>query len=168
MGFFFKQKTEYEMRISDGSSDVCSSDLTVKLAGPRCARRERHRDCRGDAVPGDCRHQCAREAGLAAAARCRNDEETALTHARCPSPIRFLRLQDERCRHQDRLAATITLRLVHPSSPSGSRQSLPLKKWQCRDLFSASPIRRSEEHTSELQSLMRISYAVFCLKTKNE
>src|SRR3546814_8492795 len=29
------------------------------------------------------------------------------------------------------------------------------------------PIRRSEEHTSELQSLMRISYAVFCLKKKN-
>src|SRR3546814_7307831 len=28
------------------------------------------------------------------------------------------------------------------------------------------PIRRSEEHTSELQSLMRISYAVFCLKKK--
>src|SRR3546814_4334008 len=27
-------------------------------------------------------------------------------------------------------------------------------------------LRRSEEHTSELQSLMRISYAVFCLKTK--
>src|SRR3546814_5951153 len=29
------------------------------------------------------------------------------------------------------------------------------------------PTRRSEEHTSELQSLMRISYAVFCLKKKN-
>src|SRR3546814_3460323 len=28
-------------------------------------------------------------------------------------------------------------------------------------------LRRSEEHTSELQSLMRISYAVFCLKNKN-
>src|SRR3546814_5792570 len=28
-------------------------------------------------------------------------------------------------------------------------------------------LRRSEEHTSELQSLMRISYAVFCLKKKN-
>src|SRR3546814_6371641 len=28
--------------------------------------------------------------------------------------------------------------------------------------------RRSEEHTSELQSLMRISYAVFCLKKKNK
>src|SRR3546814_6512135 len=30
------------------------------------------------------------------------------------------------------------------------------------------PGRRSEEHTSELQSLMRISYAVFCLKKKKE
>src|SRR3546814_9669257 len=29
-------------------------------------------------------------------------------------------------------------------------------------------LSRSEEHTSELQSLMRISYAVFCLKKKNE
>src|SRR3546814_5110265 len=29
------------------------------------------------------------------------------------------------------------------------------------------PLPRSEEHTSELQSLMRISYAVFCLKKKN-
>src|SRR3546814_2411883 len=29
------------------------------------------------------------------------------------------------------------------------------------------PVERSEEHTSELQSLMRISYAVFCLKKKN-
>src|SRR3546814_5747612 len=32
----------------------------------------------------------------------------------------------------------------------------------------ASHIPRSEEHTSELQSLMRISYAVFCLKKKNK
>src|SRR3546814_6437125 len=30
--FFFKQKTAYEMRISDWSSDVCSSDLTVSAA----------------------------------------------------------------------------------------------------------------------------------------
>src|SRR3546814_1400351 len=30
------------------------------------------------------------------------------------------------------------------------------------------PDRRSEEHTSELQSLMRISYAVFCLNKKNK
>src|SRR3546814_10815171 len=32
---------------------------------------------------------------------------------------------------------------------------------------SCAKLRRSEEHTSELQSLMRISYAVFCLKKKN-
>src|SRR3546814_10645221 len=36
-----------------------------------------------------------------------------------------------------------------------------------RDRLSVPPFRRSEEHTSELQSLMRISYAVFCLKKKN-
>src|SRR3546814_5268276 len=35
----------------------------------------------------------------------------------------------------------------------------PLQRYSCR--------LRSEEHTSELQSLMRISYAVFCLKKKN-
>src|SRR3546814_2310780 len=38
-----------------------------------------------------------------------------------------------------------------------------------RSLFANDDIAgRSEEHTSELQSLMRISYAVFCLKKKNE
>src|SRR3546814_8928221 len=36
-----------------------------------------------------------------------------------------------------------------------------------RERFAARAFRRSEEHTSELQSLMRISYAVFCLKKKN-
>src|SRR3546814_8593857 len=38
---------------------------------------------------------------------------------------------------------------------------LPLRRRSCRSVA-----RRSEEHTSELQSLMRISYAVFCLKKK--
>src|SRR3546814_8895931 len=39
----------------------------------------------------------------------------------------------------------------------------------CRNapMRSPSALSRSEEHTSELQSLMRISYAVFCLKKKN-
>src|SRR3546814_8246884 len=41
--FFFKQKTAYEMRISDWSSDVCSSDLervvTMKAGTPRLASR---------------------------------------------------------------------------------------------------------------------------------
>src|SRR3546814_18256281 len=37
--FFFKQKTAYEMRISDWSSDVCSSDLGREVAMPGIARR---------------------------------------------------------------------------------------------------------------------------------
>src|SRR3546814_9085592 len=40
--FFFKQETAYEMRISDWSSDVCSSDLTLdREAGPAAAARGR-------------------------------------------------------------------------------------------------------------------------------
>src|SRR3546814_1860091 len=46
--FFFKQKTAYEMRISDWSSDVCSSDL--RLMELRYAHRDCHcRDYHGDA-----------------------------------------------------------------------------------------------------------------------
>src|SRR3546814_1683193 len=40
--------------------------------------------------------------------------------------------------------------------------------YEHRDAQDASTGPRSEEHTSELQSLMRISYAVFCLKKKNK
>src|SRR3546814_2327221 len=39
--FFFKQKTAYEMRISDWSSDVCSSDLFPAATGTRVERRRR-------------------------------------------------------------------------------------------------------------------------------
>src|SRR3546814_7584430 len=45
--------------------------------------------------------------------------------------------------------------------PDGPRRS---KKHS----WSKAPAKRSEEHTSELQSLMRISYAVFCLKKKKQ
>src|SRR3546814_13398375 len=40
-------------------------------------------------------------------------------------------------------------------------------KFPCDAVFGLHNMPRSEEHTSELQSLMRISYAVFCLKKKN-
>src|SRR3546814_8770151 len=46
-----------------------------------------------------------------------------------------------------------------------------LPAWKGLDIVPKEPTRplaRSEEHTSELQSLMRISYAVFCLKKKNK
>src|SRR3546814_9106000 len=39
--FFFKQKTAYEMRISDWSSDVCSSDLMARRYSPPLIRRMR-------------------------------------------------------------------------------------------------------------------------------
>src|SRR3546814_5683899 len=50
-------------------------------------------------------------------------------------------------------------RPVRPAQPAAARAGAPDPK--------ASGMSRSEEHTSELQSLMRISYAVFCLKKKN-
>src|SRR3546814_3895606 len=49
--FFFKQKTAYEMRISDWSSDVCSSDLRRSVRGRgdrRTPRREAARSRHGD------------------------------------------------------------------------------------------------------------------------
>src|SRR3546814_11103785 len=42
--FFFKQNTAYEMRISDWSSDVCSSDLWIGPVHPRRQRRRELRD----------------------------------------------------------------------------------------------------------------------------
>src|SRR3546814_4101198 len=57
---------------------------------------------------------------------------------------------------------------LHQTACGRSRQYLakarhahPISRDYCRDMI------RSEEHTSELQSLMRISYAVFCLKKQN-
>src|SRR3546814_17113281 len=65
MCFFFKQKTAYEMRISDWSSDVCSSDLASPSRSERSPRRvppRRHRQeplqdgqASSDAGPGSCR-----------------------------------------------------------------------------------------------------------------
>src|SRR3546814_1194048 len=58
-------------------------------------------------------------------------------------------------------------RFGSPSRPSGrgGLPSLSLERPAPGQLLAG--WRRSEEHTSELQSLMRISYAVFCLKKKN-
>src|SRR3546814_6623081 len=111
--FFFKQKTAYEMRISDWSSDVCSSDL-----------------CDRDRRQGQPARGCgARRACVA------GDRRPAHRHRHRAGR------RDDGGRTEAARAATIR------SSP-------------------ASRPRRSEEHTSELQSLMRISYAVFCLKKK--
>src|SRR3546814_8738128 len=47
-------------------------------------------------------------------------------------------------------------------------QNLMAAQFRTDSLAAARRTQRSEEHTSELQSLMRISYAVFCLKKKNK
>src|SRR3546814_10160961 len=122
MFFFFKQKTAYEMRISDWSSDVCSSDL---LAGEnRRARNTVPCCCDGSVL-------CERFSGSVAMDQ--------LDRVRLLAPLRDLH-------------ARRTKR--HPWEDQAA----------CVRLFFE---ERSEEHTSELQSLMRISYAVFCLKKKN-
>src|SRR3546814_5266539 len=60
---------------------------------------------------------------------------------------------------------------MHCARPA-RRQAYQTHQSLAHDAFSQLPeaklrsTRRSEEHTSELQSLMRISYAVFCLKKK--
>src|SRR3546814_1859606 len=58
-----------------------------------------------------------------------------------------------------RIVRTFGLRSHHSSFAQPKGSSLPP---------SGRIASRSEEHTSELQSLMRISYAVFCLKKKNK
>src|SRR3546814_4866034 len=65
---------------------------------------------------------------------------------------------------------------TRPGVVRGEHTHLPTTAWlftgqgsqypgMARELFDAEPVR-SEEHTSELPSLMRISYAVFCLQNK--
>src|SRR3546814_10445008 len=134
--FFFKQNTAYEMRISDWSSDVCSSDL----------RRLRDIDCL--ALPSACLPtgrrfptRCPRTASrnLKSALHRRGIWPTQLN---LPTWYRTSWCRD--CRKRDAKTA-------RGLGQAGYRRR-------------AGNWLRSEEHTSELQSLMRISYAVFCLK----
>src|SRR3546814_6032369 len=105
------------MRISDWSSDVCSSDLLELLAPVADARQH------AIAIGG--RHQGVVELGPVR--RCQ---------ARMPAGF---------------AEGVVKLATIHHvlRHPAGVHRQDP---------------DRSEEHTSELQSLMRISYAVFCLK----
>src|SRR3546814_8752447 len=98
-----------------------------------------------------------------------------------PGPARFggapaYRRCDYRSRCRARRTADappcIRIEGEHAESPDGGRGSIAYHR--AKDLNpSLGPVwptanrqARSEEHTSELQSLMRISYAVFCLKKK--
>src|SRR3546814_3488053 len=125
--FFFKQKTAYEMRISDWSSDVCSSDL----AGHR----------RFAAQPQQRPRRLAHRAH-----RVRHAEGDRLVHGRRPR-----RAQQA----VDGFARGLRLAVADEVGASGARRTdrKMLERIEVR-------LRRSAEHTSELQSLMCISYAV--------
>src|SRR3546814_4020755 len=112
------------MRISDWSSDVCSSDLI-------------------DVKEADRLGQSADELDAAAKAAVSDNERLAVIAQGSVLHARSAALQTQ-----------ILAQLLKVQSTWFALTALP---------------PRSEEHTSELQSLMRISYAVFCLKkqTKN-
>src|SRR3546814_8139364 len=113
------------MRISDWSSDVCSSDLDVFLGLGDI-----------DLGRGEARRQIA-----------------DVDPRRIDRGIRL--------RHGQRIGFGIDAEQKLPF-----RDLLPLAHRDLGDQAANFRRDRSEEHTSELQSLMRISYAVFCLKKK--
>src|SRR3546814_5714849 len=116
------------MRISDWSSDVCSSDLEnpgfVRSAPTVAVHLRGHAD---DAC--DMRG-------------CVSNRSRPPTRTSRKTPCFMCFFEQDRCR------ARVTRRIDAAS------------------VRNIRPRHRSEEHTSELQSLMRISYAVFCLKKK--
>src|SRR3546814_8987195 len=77
-----------------------------------------------------------------------------------------LRLQDLRCDGANVLVSNAAV----PTDDEGLRHTVdtPVNRDPAIQIGAGACVRisRSEEHTSELQSLMRISYAVFCLKKK--
>src|SRR3546814_8754356 len=124
------------MRISDWSSDVCSSDLTLVQFERGCVAINRggnpswRRNLLCFVAP------CVRASGAAGGHRT----------ARCPPW----------CSGLTCFYPTLQSLGGAPAWCGGWQRRTP-----CESLV------RSEEHTSELQSIMRISYAVFCLKKKN-
>src|SRR3546814_8672267 len=87
---------------------------------------------------------------------------------------------EEQVRERERLNAELMASLVHALTepdPDGGGAVVPTSFTDDSPTYTTpeagnghagtTPETRSEEHTSELQSLMRISYAVFCLKKKN-
>src|SRR3546814_5220872 len=119
------------MRISDWSSDVCSSDLRIGHFQPRLAFEYLART----------RHEFG---------RCHEKTIGIGAWQRQQAPRHFLIVTC--CR--------IGAEMKPESGLAGGWTHL------VGDMARTEILIRSEEHTSELQSLMRISYAVFCLKKK--
>src|SRR3546814_4332270 len=129
------------MRISDWSSDVCSSDLALVIDMPDVARVQpsvhEHALGLGLVAPITLHHQFAAHEYLAIV----GDAHFGVHQRRADGVHLDPRARAVATDHRPCLGLAIALKQRQPD--------------------------RSEEHTSELQSLMRISYAVFCLKKKN-
>src|SRR3546814_4804798 len=138
--FFCNQKTAYEMRISDWSSDVCSSDLAEDQ------QHEEHRPALLLGSPG--------LPGLPS----RQQQEGGEEQGRRQAAIELVGQ-----RQVVRRAAGAVLGGELDVGKAAVAEPRPLGDGRQRLLPD-----RSEEHTSELQSLMRSSYAVFCLKKNNK
>src|SRR3546814_2100831 len=136
--FFFKQKTAYEMRISDWSSDVCSSDLqnALDLAA---------------AIEAGCFHHASSIAAAGLYPGIFREDMFDEAEGLDDPYLRTKHDSEGLVREEKR----IKWRIYRPGMVVGHSQTGEMDK-------------RSEEHTSELQSLMRISYAVFCLKKKTK
>src|SRR3546814_3900565 len=128
MFFFFKQKTAYEMRISDWSSDVCFSDLQIDLGHGMGRLPESRTVVAMQHVPESRKYK---PPARACAGYRMTREKGAWPQVQVPAAS-----SPRACRN--------TSRLPQIASPA----------------MIAATARRSEEHTSELQSLMRTSYAV--------
>src|SRR3546814_3738530 len=97
-----------------------------------------------------------------------------MTHDHCRSSILFFFLMIRRPPRSTRTDTLFPYTTLFRSPSTGrpkSRRRCATPTCRapstCRKAASSAiAVRRSEEHTSELQSLMRISYAVFCLKKK--
>src|SRR3546814_2630952 len=88
------------------------------------------------------------------------------SHAACflEDGFRCIQSSGVRC-HQIDAVIQLAIVVLEPEFQSPQRLTQQIA-FRC--FYGAGCGRRSEEHTSELQSLMRISYAVFCLKKKKK
>src|SRR3546814_6789297 len=123
------------MRMSDWSSDVCSSDLARRHA---CQQHERK--------PGGTENNRLAKIWLV--------HQQKAHESRQPGGQR-----------NDRQGPILAAQGKHPCQRDNEHR-LQEFRWLKTERIASQP--RSEEHTSELQSLMRISYAVFCLKKKKK
>src|SRR3546814_2611421 len=137
------------MRISDWSSDVFSSDLS----NPRGSRSRCHRDTIPYA-PTTNRH------GRFGGASFGEDVTGAgMVSAFIGGMVIGRRTGGWACWRFSCVCGGFWVCLPGTTTPPGGAACVVLWRW-----LREQDLNRSEEHTSELQSLMRISYAVFCMK----